>query len=64
MSYKDVTYDNGFTERIYYDETKEEEALRISRNNSISKFPSANCRYSPKKRARQKSKSKNLGRSI
>ena len=27
MPYKDVTYDNGFTERFYFDETEEEEAL-------------------------------------
>ena len=65
MPYKDVTYDNGFTERFYYNETQEEEAHRISRSNSISKFPSANCRYAPnKKRAKQQSKTKQLGRSI
>ena len=63
MPYKDVTYDNGFTERFYFDETEEKEALRISRINSISKFPSANCRCAPKKRARQQSKSRKLGRS-
>ena len=44
MPYKDVTYDNGFTERFYYDETLEEEALRMSRINSVAKFPSANHR--------------------
>ena len=44
MPYKDVTYDNGFTERFYYDETPEEEALRMSRINSVAKFPSANHR--------------------
>ena len=44
MPYKDVTYDNGFTERFYYDETPEEEALRMSRINSTAKFPSANHR--------------------
>ena len=65
MPYKDVTYDNGFTERFYYDETEEEEALRISRINSISQFPSANYRYAPtKKGVRHQSKSKNLGRSV
>ena len=64
MPYKDVTYNNGFTERFYFDETEEEEALRISRINSISKFPSANCRYAPKKRLRQQGKSKKLGMSM
>jgi hypothetical protein len=44
MPYKDITYDNGFTERFYYNETPYEEALRISRTSSISKFPSANSR--------------------
>ena len=44
MPYKDVTYDNGFTERLYFNETKEEEALRISRINSIFKFHTANYR--------------------
>ena len=44
MPYRDVTYDNGFTERFYYDETPYEEALRISRANSVEKFPSANHR--------------------
>jgi hypothetical protein len=34
MPYKDITYDNGFTERFYFDETEEEEALRMSRINS------------------------------
>ena len=42
MPYKDVTYDNGFTERYYYDETPYEEALRMSRSNSVLKFPSVN----------------------
>ena len=54
MPYKDITYDNGFTERFYYDETEEEEALRMSRINSVAKFPSANSRSSaPKKSVRQ-----------
>ena len=44
MPYKDVTYDNGFTERFYYDETDDEQALRMSRMNSVAKFPSANHR--------------------
>ncbi|MDB2444966.1 hypothetical protein N9X66_07430 [Gammaproteobacteria bacterium] len=46
MAYKDITYDNGFTERFYYDETEEEEALRMSRITSVAKFPSANARSS------------------
>ena len=50
MPYKDITYDNGFTERFYYDETEEEEALRMSRINSVAKFPSANSRSSTPKR--------------
>ena len=44
MPYKDITYDNGFTERNYYDETPEEEALRMSLINSVAKFPSASQR--------------------
>ena len=44
MPYKDITYDNGFTERFYYDETDSEQALRMSRINSVAKFPSANHR--------------------
>ena len=44
MPYKDVTYENGFTERFYYDETPNEEALRMKRTNSVSKFPSANSK--------------------
>jgi len=42
MPYKDITYDNGFTERFYYDETEWEQALRMSRTNKVSKFRSAN----------------------
>jgi hypothetical protein len=49
MPYKDITYDNGFTERFYYDETEEEEALPMSRINSVAKFPSANGRSSANK---------------
>ena len=49
MPYRDVTYDNGFTERFYYDETPYEEALRISRANSAEKFPSANARSASSK---------------
>ena len=48
MPYKDVTYDNGFTERYYYDETDDEQALRMSRMNSVAKFPSANHRPLPR----------------
>ena len=44
MPYKDITYDNGFTERFYYDETEWEQALRMSRTNKVAKFPSANSR--------------------
>ena len=44
MPYKDITYDNGFTERFYFDETEDEQALRMSRINSVAKFPSANYR--------------------
>ena len=61
MPYKDVTYDNGFTERFYFNETKEEEAFRISRINSTLKFPSVNCRYASKKRTLKRSKPRRLG---
>ena len=61
MPYKDVTYDNGFTERFYLDETKEEEAIRLSRINSTSKFPSVNCHYASKRRALKQSKPRKLG---
>jgi hypothetical protein len=61
MPYKDVTYDNGFTERFYFDETTEEEAIRISRTNSASKFPSVNCRYASKKRTLNQSKPREPG---
>ena len=44
MPYKDITYDNGFTERFYYDETEWEQALRMSRTNKVAKFPSADSR--------------------
>lgn len=44
MPYKDITYDNGFTERVYYDETPEEEASRMSRTNRVKSFPSVNHR--------------------
>jgi hypothetical protein len=42
MPYKDVTYDNGLTERFYYDETPLEEAKRMARINRVAKFPSMN----------------------
>ena len=58
MPYKDITYDNGFTERFYFDETEEEEALRMSRMNSVAKFPSADhrsaTRQNPSKQTDQK----------
>ena len=44
MPYKDVTHDNGFTERFYYDETPYEEALHMFRANCVAKFPSATYR--------------------
>lgn len=46
MPHKDVTYDNGATERFYYDETPYEEAKRMARINRVAKFPSANHRSS------------------
>ena len=49
MPYKDITYDNGFTERFYYDETEWEQALRMSRTNKVAKFPSANARSTARK---------------
>ena len=48
MPYKDITYDNGFTERCYYDETLEEEAFRMPRTNRVKSFPSANHRATVK----------------
>ena len=53
MPYKDVTYDNGFTERFYYDETPYEEALRMSRVNSVSKFPSINSIITARKSSKE-----------
>ena len=44
MPYKDVTYDNGATERFYYNETPLEEAKRMARSNRVACFPSANHR--------------------
>ena len=58
MPYKDITYDNGFTERFYYDETPTEEALRMSRINSVAKFPSANHRSAAPKAPPKRTESK------
>ena len=44
MPYKDVTYDNGLTERFYYNETPLEEAKRMARINRVASFPSVNHR--------------------
>ena len=49
MPYKDVTYDNGFTERFYYNETPDEEAFRMFGNNRVKSFPSANHRAAVKR---------------
>ena len=46
MPYKDITYDNGFTERVYYNMTASEEAERFKRTNRVKSFPSANHRAS------------------
>jgi hypothetical protein len=58
MPYKDITYDNGFTERFYFDETEEEEALRMSRINSVAKFPSANHRSATRQNPSKQTDSK------
>ena len=58
MPYKDVTYDNGCTERFYYDETPYEEALRMGRMNSVAKFPSANHRSAARQNPSTKTDSK------
>ena len=44
MPYKDITYDNGFTERFYFDETPEDEAFRMSRANHVAQFPTVDHR--------------------
>ena len=49
MPYKDITYDNGFTERVYYNMTASEEAERFKSINHIKTFPSANYKVSLKK---------------
>ena len=48
MPYKDITYDNGFTERVYYNMTASEEAERFKRTNRVKSFPSANHRSAVK----------------
>ena len=58
MPYKDVTYDNGFTERFYYAETVDEQARRMSRMNSVAKFPSANHRSAAPKAPPKRTDSK------
>ena len=58
MPYKDVTYDNGFIERFYHDETPYEEALRMTRSNSVSKFPSANAVSAARNNTKEKINSK------
>ena len=42
MPYKDITYDNGFTERVYYNMTASEEAERFKSINHVKTFPSVN----------------------
>tara|TARA_R110002124_G_scaffold49463_1_gene145019 strand:+ start:549 stop:743 length:195 start_codon:yes stop_codon:yes gene_type:complete len=49
MPYKDITYDNGFTERVYYNMTASEEAERFKRTNRVKSFPSANHRAAVKR---------------
>ncbi|MDB9843976.1 hypothetical protein OAC48_05835 [Porticoccaceae bacterium] len=49
MPYKDITYDNGFTERVYYNVTASEEAERFKRSNRVKSFPSANHRAAVKR---------------
>ena len=49
MPYKDITYDNGFTERVYYNMTSSEEAERFKSINRVKTFPSANHKVSLKK---------------
>ena len=49
MPYKDITYDNGFTERIYYNMTASEEAERFKSMSGVKSFPSANHRAEVKR---------------
>ena len=44
MPYKDITYENGSTERIYYNMTATEEAERFKQINSVKRFPSVDHR--------------------
>jgi hypothetical protein len=44
VPYQDVTYDNDYTERFYYNEPPLEEAKRMARINRVARFPSANHR--------------------
>ena len=58
MPYRDVTYDNGFTERFYYDETDDEQALRMGRMNSVAKFPSTNNRSTIRENSQKETNSR------
>jgi len=49
MLYKDITYHNGFTERIYYNMTASEEAERFKVMSDVKSFPSANHRAEVKR---------------
>ena len=49
MPYKDITYDNGFTERVYYNMTSAEEAERFKSINRVKTFPSVNRNVNLKK---------------
>lgn len=49
MPYKDITYDNGFTERVYYNMTATEEAGRFKSINRVKTFPSVNRNVNLKK---------------
>lgn len=48
MPYKDITYDNGFTERVYFNMTSSEEADRFKQMGGVKSFPSVNHRASLK----------------
>jgi len=50
VPYKDITYDNGFTERIYYNTTPSEEAELFINMSGVKSFPSANHRATLKER--------------
>ena len=51
MPYKDITYENGFTERIYYNMTATEEADRFKQINGVKCFPSMNHRATSARRS-------------